>query len=171
MFGCGILVAPKLWNILIHYGLLPDGGELKHLMWTLCFLKMYAKSNALAKLCGGANVKTIRKWNWQFIQALSNLEPYIIRIDWNNHFKGDTGEDCLMNVDGVDIFIPQHGKTFYSHKFKKSWLQYKLCTCIKTGDIVWVNGSYPCGNHNDIMIFRDSLTSHSFEKERVEADD
>jgi hypothetical protein len=37
MFGCGILVASKLWNILDHFGLLPERGELEHLMWTLCF--------------------------------------------------------------------------------------------------------------------------------------
>ena len=76
-----------------------------------------------------------------------------------------------MTVGRVDIFIPQHGKFFYLHKFKKSGLRYELCTCIKTGDIVWVNGPYPCGTHNDIMIFRDSLMSHLSENERVEADD
>ena len=78
MFGCGILVASKLWNILVRFGLLPERGELKHLMWTLCFLKTYAKSSALAKLCRGADAKTIRYWNWQFILALSNLEPHIV---------------------------------------------------------------------------------------------
>jgi hypothetical protein len=39
---------------------------------------MYAKSSALAKLCRGADDKTIRYWNWQFILALSNLEPHIV---------------------------------------------------------------------------------------------
>ena len=36
---------------------------------------------------------------------------------------------------------------------------------------MWINGPYPCGDYNDILIFRDSLMSHLAEAERVEADD
>ena len=36
---------------------------------------------------------------------------------------------------------------------------------------MWINGPYPCGDYNDILIFRDSLMSRLAEAERVEADD
>jgi hypothetical protein len=39
------------------------------------------------------------------------------------------------------------------------------------GDIVWVNGPYPPGRYNDLLIFRDALISNLEEGERVEADD
>jgi hypothetical protein len=85
--------------------------------------------------------------------------------------KGDKGNDCLLSVDGTDFRIPEHGRTFYSHKFKKSGLRYEVGLCILTGDCVWVNGPYECGMWNDVMIFRNSIKSNLGENERVEADD
>ena len=76
-----------------------------------------------------------------------------------------------MTVDGTDFRIAEHGRKFYSHKFKKSGLRYEVCVCIKTGKIVWLNGPYPCGQWNDIKIFRDSLIHHLGQYKRVEADD
>jgi DDE superfamily endonuclease len=86
--------------------------------------------------------------------------------------KGDKGNDCLVSCDGVDFKIPEHGPNFSSHKFaKKSGLRYEICICILTGDIVWVNGPYPCGKFPDVSVFRESLKSHLADGERVEADD
>ena len=67
--------------------------------------------------------------------------------------------------------VPENGRTFYSFKFKKSGLRYEICLCIKTGEIVWINGPYECGMWNDLQIFRNSLMSHLEPGERVEADD
>jgi hypothetical protein len=39
------------------------------------------------------------------------------------------------------------------------------------GDIVWVNGPFPCGHWPDIEIFRQGLKHVLEERERVEADD
>jgi hypothetical protein len=96
---------------------------------------------------------------------------FLLQIVWENRFKNDGGNDCLMTVDGTDFRIPEHGKVFYSHKFKKSGLRYEVGLCIATGDIVWLNGPYECGKWPDISIFRDSLLSHLAPAERVEADD
>ena len=76
-----------------------------------------------------------------------------------------------MTVEGTDFWIAEHGRAFYSHKFKKSGLRYEVCICILTGDIVWINGPYECGLWPDIKVFRDSLLSHLEPNERVEADD
>ena len=97
------------------------------------------------------------------------------QIVWENRFKGDKGNDCLVSVDGTDFQIKQQvgilGKKFHSFKFKKSGLRYEVCICILTGDIVWVHGPFEPGMYNDIMIFRSSLLSHLAANERVEADD
>jgi hypothetical protein len=53
----------------------------------------------------------------------------------------------------------------------KSGLRYEVALCILTGDIVWINGPFPCGLFNDITIFRHSLLSNLATNERVEADD
>jgi hypothetical protein len=75
-------------------------------------------------------------------------------------------------VDGTDYKIAEHGPAFSSHKFAmKSGLRYEIAICILTGDIVWLNGPFPCGRNNDLTIFRSSLMSHLAQAERVEADD
>jgi hypothetical protein len=96
---------------------------------------------------------------------------FLLQIVWENRFKNDRGNDCLTTVDGTDFRIAEHGKPFYSHKFKKSGLRYEVGLSIGTGDIVWLNGPYECGRWPDISIFRDSLLSHLEPAERVEADD
>lgn len=93
------------------------------------------------------------------------------KILWENRFKLDKANDCLISVDGTDIRIPELGRVFYSHKYKKSAFRYEVALCILTGDIVWINGPYPAGKWPDIEIFRDSLRSHLEKDERVEADD
>ena len=63
------------------------------------------------------------------------------------------------------------GKTFYSHKFKNSGLQYEVGLTIATGYIIWINSPYECRKWNDVSIFRNSLLSMLGEGEGVEADD
>ena len=78
----------------------------------------------------------------------------------------------MVSVDGVDCRVPNHGPSFSSHKFaKKRGVRYEVGLCILTGDIVWINGPFPCGDWNDLTIFRSSLISHLEPGERVEADD
>ena len=45
---------------------------------------------------------------------------FLLQIVWENWFKNDGGNDCLMTVDGIDFRIPEHGKVFYSHSSSRS---------------------------------------------------
>ena len=94
-----------------------------------------------------------------------------MEISFENRKKEDSGNDCLLSVDGTDVRIALHVcKKFYSHKTKKSALRYEVGLCIKTGDICWVNGGYPCGEMNDDMVFNGALVHELEEGERVETD-
>ena len=46
-----------------------------------------------------------------------------------------------MTVDGVDVRIPERGRDWYSHKFKKSAVRYEIAVSILGGDIVRLSGS------------------------------
>jgi hypothetical protein len=96
---------------------------------------------------------------------------WLLQIIFENRFKKDKENDCLMSVDCTDFQIAEHGKKFYSFKYKKSGLRYEICLCILTGDIVWINGPYEAGTYNDIMIFRDAVMTELSPNEQVEADD
>ena len=80
LFGVGAMVAMATFSWLNYVDRLPQGGTLKHFLWTLCFLKVYATETVMSSLCGGADPKTIRKWVWRFIFALSELEEHVVRL-------------------------------------------------------------------------------------------
>ena len=76
-----------------------------------------------------------------------------------------------MSVDGTDFLMAMsYVKSFYTYKFKKMGLRYKVGLNIKTGHICWWHGPLPPGDMNDDMIFNDALTSWLEHGERVEAD-
>ena len=85
--------------------------------------------------------------------------------------EGDTGNDCLVTVDGTDFRIPEYGPTFFSHKFKSSGLQYEVGVSILNGKVVRTNGPYECGKWNDVTIFRNAMLSMLGPNEQAEADD
>mmetsp|Transcript_20385 Transcript_20385/g.20654 ORF Transcript_20385/g.20654 Transcript_20385/m.20654 type:complete len:176 (-) Transcript_20385:90-617(-) len=86
----------------------------------------------------------------------------------------DDGSDCLISVDCTDYKVTVkkgRPKAWFSYKFRNTGLRYEIGLCIKTGYIVWVHGPFPCGDYNDITIFRSALLHELDENERVECDD
>jgi hypothetical protein len=79
-FGCGAQTALALWALILCSGAIPDGGSLQHMLWTLLFMKVYAKSEIMSRLTGGADKTTIRKWVWQFIVAIASLESQVVSV-------------------------------------------------------------------------------------------
>lgn len=77
-FGCQATVALGLWNMLVNTGFLPCGGRMEHLLWTLMYMKVYPKRNAMSVLCGGVNKETWMKWVYNFFDAIAFLEPYVV---------------------------------------------------------------------------------------------
>lgn len=61
-------------------------------------------------------------------------------------------------------------KVWYSHKFKGPGVKYEIGLSIRGGDIVWVNGPYPCGMYPDEEIMKLGLLHFLEKDERVEAD-
>ena len=106
------------------------------------------------------------------------LIHFFSKIDIDNRRKGDTGEDTMLSVDGVDFMIREPypyvkdvSNIWYSKKINGPGLRYEFAVSIKTGDLCWINGPYPCGEKNDLGIFRAGLMTFLDENERVECDD
>ena len=77
-FGCGCVVATKIYDLLIGEDLLPIGGHLEHFLWALMFMKIYGKERNLCTLAGGVDKKTFRKWAWLFVVAIAYLEAEVV---------------------------------------------------------------------------------------------
>ena len=93
-----------------------------------------------------------------------------------NRFKGDTGNLCLLTIDGTDYriqepwpFVKDENKKWFSHKFKAAAVRYEIGICLETGDICWFNGPFPAGVP-DLSIFRMKLKWLLGVREKVIAD-
>ena len=82
-----------------------------------------------------------------------------------------------MTIDGANFriweprpYTRDGNKIWYSSKFQGAGLRYEVGICIRTGDIVWFNGPYPCGWGPDIKIFNQKLKILLQTFEKVMAD-
>jgi len=97
------------------------------------------------------------------------------QILWSSRRLNTVGNEvCYVTVDGTDFMIQEQRKPFWegwcSHKFNGPGLRYEICVSIKGGDIVWINGPFPCGAWPDLRIFRRKLMLWLDRGEKVEAD-
>ncbi len=97
-------------------------------------------------------------------------------IDYESRLVNNTGNNCLMMIDGTDFRIQQKGVTrkgnlFGSHKYAgKSTFCYEHRVNILAGNLVWFEGPYPTGMWPEVK-FSYSVLLHCLEPgERVEAD-
>lgn len=68
-----------------------------------------------------------------------------------------------MSVDGTECPIQElnpFSPIWYSHKLNDAGLRYEIGISLGTGNIVWANGPYRCGDYTDLMVFRDRLKSN-----------
>ena len=81
IFGTSPQIVSILWNMLdpnITMDYLQDISP-KHLLWTCMFMKSYCTETYLACFLG-VTEKTLRKWVWIFIEAISFLEPDVVSV-------------------------------------------------------------------------------------------
>ena len=96
----------------------------------------------------------------------------------------DKGKTCKVTIDTTDCAIQEpkgNGRSksgrwlpfdpkWHSHKFHGAGVRYELAINIQNGFIVWLNGPFPCGQYNDIRIFKEGLQNRLADGELVEAD-
>ena len=127
-------------------------------------MKCYPTEGPACAAAGGQrrafNPKTLRKYISPFIVAIADLESHVVSkvyfhskhhsctyfniladSIYDNRYKQDRSNDCLLSVDGTDFLAPNYGKKWYSHKFKHSGLRYEVALSIKTGWICWISGA------------------------------
>jgi hypothetical protein len=96
-----------------------------------------------------------------------------MKIVWNNRFRNNIGNTCLVTVDGTDFRINEptpFWPGWKSFKFNGPGVRYEVALCIRSGDLVWINGPFPCGHWPDLKIFRHALIFELQDGEKVEAD-
>lgn len=76
LFGTSPLICSIVWGILKSE--IPPGGEPRHLLWALLFLKTYGTEHTL-RVMTKVDEKTQRKWVWLFIELISSIDVVCYR--------------------------------------------------------------------------------------------
>ena len=169
--GVSFTTASTLWNMLDPKSKISNRAEPKHLLWTLVFLKVNKTEPIHLQITGCKSRDTFRQWVNRFATAIADLETNVIVFE-NRFIDWDGKTQCLMSIDGTDIPIFEPGvrsSLWWSHKFNGPGIRYEVGTCIRTGDIVWFRGPFPC-NLSDRAIFDSFLSQKLLPGEGVEAD-
>lgn len=97
-----------------------------------------------------------------------------IKVNWNKRKDNSApGQSCFVSLDGVDFPINEptpFSSKWYSHKFKAAGLRYEVGLCMRTGEIVWAYGSFPCGDWPDLRLARHCFVTFLESGEKVLAD-
>ena len=79
MLRVGAITVIATFNLMILKNRMPSGGLMIYFLWVVIFLKEYATEGTICKLAGVDDPKTLRKWIWPFICALSYFESEMAR--------------------------------------------------------------------------------------------
>ena len=84
LFGVLPKVIAKVWELLEEWEILEqlqEGFKKVHLCWAFIYMKVYANETAMRQMVGGnPDEKTLRKWIWEFLEAISELEPHLVSV-------------------------------------------------------------------------------------------
>ena len=160
-----------MWYRLDPHANISRYAKPKHLLWALMLVKVYAKEEVLAKLAR-CDEKTFRKWAWLFVEEISeSVMPEVVNLD--NRFRDDVGNTIKMTVDGTQFLCEVCDgftrRTMWAWKLKKPGVNCEVGLNIRTGDIVWANGSNP-GPRHDLTMYRGGLKLYLDDDEMVSAD-
>ena len=79
LFGISSRIVSALWRLLERQATLPRGFTPAHLLWTLCFVKVYA-TEAITAALFGCDEKTLRKWIWIGLKQLADID-FMVRTN------------------------------------------------------------------------------------------
>ena len=182
LFGADSFIIAQIWMMIdpliekdqakntVH-----NGAEQKHLLYALCFLKVYGPNEEVhCAILDWPHSDTFRKWSWYIIDKIFSLQNIVINL--HNRFSGydicNVNTDCLMTLDGMDIPCCEphpFNKGMYSQKHNGPGIQYQIAICIKTGWIVWIHGPF-AGGICERTVFMGGLNKYLLPGEFVEAD-
>ncbi|ETV67416.1 hypothetical protein H257_16391 [Aphanomyces astaci] len=122
LFGTTLYVTSVLWAKLEPH---PRGGQPRHLLWALMFLKVYGTEHVHATIAA-VDEKTYRKWSWMYIKAFEDLTEVV----FNNRFdEAPMGTNLFVSLDGTDCPVQEpfpFDPSWWSHKLNRAGIRYEV---------------------------------------------
>ena len=93
------------------------------------------------------------------LDGTNNILYIFTQIVWPERWHST----LILTVDGTHCPVeePKHptlsrDTSFFSHKFNRAAVSYKLAISTYEQKLIWINGPFPAGTH-DITIYRNAL--------------
>ena len=115
--------------------MVPENETIEYLMSTLLFIQLYSKKEAKSILIQVHDPKTYKKRIWSFVERISDLAGKVesslaillfsflfYYIVFENRFRYDIGNNCLITCDSTEFQVYEHCRILYCHKNRKSGL-------------------------------------------------
>ena len=145
--------------------------HLKHLFWTLMYLKLYLPVDITVVMLNTCR-QTLEDQVWKWVYAIALKRGDFIKWENRNINLPDYDIWCRVTIDGTDFRIGEQfpfDKRWKSPKAKGASVKYEVAVSIYSGDIVWIYGPH-VGSKHDLTIFREELRQLLDEGEQVETD-
>ncbi len=76
-FGVSANVAVEAWEMMENYNFLPPDPKFIHYLWALAFMQMSPPNDeALSRMLGGSDPKTIHKYMWLYVDWIFELDNH-----------------------------------------------------------------------------------------------
>ena len=145
--------------------------ELKHLFWTLMYLKLYLPIDVMVVMLHTCNT-TFDRQVWKWVYGIASRRFDFIKWEKRNRNLPNHRIWCRVTIDGTDFRIGEpvpFNKKWKSPKAKGASVKYEVAVSIYSGDIVWIYGPH-VGSKHDLTIFREELLKLLDKDEMVETD-
>jgi hypothetical protein len=95
-FGVSAYICSVAWGLMREGGLLTHGEQCCHLLWALCWLKVYATDTVMLSILNLNSIKTYTKWRDMVLDDLYNLD--LVRRRWLHwSHTADTQNICFYH--------------------------------------------------------------------------
>ena len=159
----------EIWELFSPY-VKRNNTKLKHLFWTLMYLKLYLPIDVMTILCQ-TSAHTFNDWVWAWLHVIAKRKPDFIILEHRNRYV-PPDVWCRVSIDGTDFQIGEptpFDRRWKSPKAKGAAVKYEVAVSIFGGDIVEIFGPH-VGSKNDVTIFREKLKTMLDKNEMAEVD-
>ena len=163
LFGAEQKVIAGLWALIEND--VDKDVELKHLLWALLFLKVYAPNEeAHCAMVGWPTKKEFRQKTWHILETIAAQKPKLIKLSsrFKNAPQSNKGlrKCALLTGDCSDFHIdePSPWNTkWYSKKFNGPGLKYLVAIAIYSKNICFAEGPRCAGSGDESTFYKQTL--------------
>lgn len=104
-FGVAPIIVSVACDLMREHTDMPNKIKPHHILWGLVLLKMYDTEKVLCDHVGARDEKNFRKWAWEVVGWLADLEPYVVSQISDRNSKFQLLYCCLFRLTELSMHL------------------------------------------------------------------